>query len=218
MSIRVSLRNGVIISNLFRLLMVFSAVGSIIENNYINVLTACVAFALSYLPSFLRKKRYLYLPVQFQIVLTLFFFASLYLGSIKGFYYRYWWWDTLLHTASGFMLGLVGFLLVYTLNSHKRKAFTLSPFFIVLFSFCFAMTIGTMWEIYEFSMDSLFGWDMQKSGLVDTMFDLIADMIGAATSSIYGYIYIREHHKNRNKKNRHHDIIDTIRQFKTEKH
>ena len=202
MKFRISLRTELIIANIFRVIMVFSALGSIFEQNYLNVLTAVVAFALSYL------------PVQFQVVITLFFFASLYLGSIKGFYYRYWWWDTLLHMTSGFILGLVGFLFVYTLNNYKREAFSLSPFFIAFFAFCFSMTVGAIWEIYEFTMDSLFGWDMQKSGLMDTMFDLMADMVGAACSSIYGYFFVSEHNKKSKKKNRPHDFIDKIKKFK----
>ena len=213
MKLNFSLRNTFVISNLFRVIMLLSAGGSILEKNYLNVLTAMIAFGLSYLPYLLRKRRFLYLPVQFQVVITLFFFSSLYLGSIKGYYLRYWWWDIMLHTSSGFILGLVGFVLVYTLNSHKGKTVSLSPFFIAMFAFNFAITIGALWEIYEFTMDSVFGWSMQKSGLIDTMWDLIVDMIGAAVSAIYGYIYVKEHNRRKKSRKKHHDLLDEINEF-----
>ena len=48
-----------------------------------------------------------------------------------------------------------------------------------LFSFCFAITMGTIWEIYEFGLDQVFGLYMQRSGIVDTMTDLMVDTVGA---------------------------------------
>ncbi len=39
-------------------------------------------------------------------------------------------------------------------------------------------------------MDQIFGLNMQKSGLQDTMWDLIVDVAGAAFMSILGWGYI----------------------------
>jgi hypothetical protein len=53
------------------------------------------------------------------------------------------------------------------------------------------LSIGALWEIFEFLMDSLFGLNMQKSGLIDTMWDLIVDALGALVISILGYLYLK---------------------------
>lgn len=104
----------------------------------------------------------------------------------------------MLHTTSGFVLGIIGFMFIYLLNKNYTTNVTLSPFFIALFAFCFAVMIGVIWEIYEFSLDRLLGYNMQKfrglgqDGLVDTMLDLIVDSLGALVISILGYFNIKE--------------------------
>jgi hypothetical protein len=127
-----------------------------------------------------------------QIIMIIFAFASLYLGELQDYYYRFWWWDTMLHTFSGIILGLVGFILIYILNRDDHIDVVLSPIFIGLFTFTFAVSIGVFWEIFEFAMDSFLGMNMQKTGLVDTMWDLIADCIGGGIAAVYGYKYLKE--------------------------
>ena len=121
----------------------------------------------------------------------MFIFASLFLGEYHGYYTRFWWWDALLHTASGFILGILGFLLVHVMNEKEELELHMKPAFVALFAFLFAIGIGTLWEIFEFTMDNLFGLNMQKSGLVDTMTDLIVDAVGAFIIAILGYGYLR---------------------------
>jgi len=109
----------------------------------------------------------------------------------------YWWWDVVLHTGSSLLLGIIGFLLVYVLNEKDDINLDLTAGFMGLFAFVFAVALGALWEIFEFTMDTLFGMNMQKtmfddtSGLTDTMWDLIVDTIGAAIISILGYGYFR---------------------------
>ncbi|WP_230868762.1 hypothetical protein [Iocasia frigidifontis] len=98
----------------------------------------------------------------------------------------------MLHTFSGIILGFVGFILIYFLNRDENIDILLNPLFIAIFSFTFAVSIGVVWEIFEFSMDSLFGFNMQKSGLVDTMWDLIADCIGGSIAAYCGYNYLKK--------------------------
>ena len=116
---------------------------------------------------------------------------SLFLGEFGDYYNRFWWWDVVLHSGSAFLLGILGFLLVYVLNEKKDVNLDLHPQFIALFAFLFAIGIGTLWEIFEFFMDQVFGLNMQKSGPVDTMWDLIVDVIGAGLIAIVGWGYIK---------------------------
>ena len=108
-------------------------------------------------------------------------------------------------------MGIVGFLLVYLLNESKRVELHMTPVFISLFAFLFAGTIGTLWEVFEFSMDQLFGLNMQKpmmgdpSGLTDTMWDMIVNAMGAFIISFMGWWYL--------KRKRTFFVKDWIREF-----
>ncbi|MDB5181347.1 MAG: hypothetical protein JWP13_110 [Candidatus Saccharibacteria bacterium] len=147
------------------------------------------ALVLSYLPQLLASQVQVKLPLQFQFVITLFLYASLFLGEVGGYYEKFWWWDVVLHAGSAFAFGFVGFLALYLLYlRHKIEA---SPFLISVFAFSFGMAIGAIWEIFEFAMDQLFGLNMQRSGLRDTMWDLIIDGIGSGTASVIGYVYLK---------------------------
>ncbi|MGB3314193.1 MAG: hypothetical protein WBB85_07255, partial [Albidovulum sp.] len=101
----------------------------------------------------------------------------------------FWWWDLALHGGSAIAFGLVGFLFVFMLFEGDRYA---APAWAVAFaSFCFALSIGTLWEIFEFAMDQAFGLNMQKSGLPDTMGDLIVNTFGAGIGALAGFFYLK---------------------------
>ncbi len=136
------------------------------------------------------------IPSEFQVLAVIFVFAALFLGEVRRWYERIWWWDIGLHASSGLLLGLVGFLLVYVLNENERVDLHMRPRFVALFAFLFALAVGALWEIFEFAMDRLFGANMQKpmfgdpSGLTDTMWDLIVDAAGAFAISTLGWWYM----------------------------
>jgi len=115
----------------------------------------------------------------------------LFLGETRDYYDRFWWWDIALHATSGSLLGVLGVLLVYVLNEDPKINMRMKPGFVAVFAFTFAMAAGALWEIFEFGMDQLFGMNMQKSGLVDTMTDLIVDAAGALVVSLVGYFYMK---------------------------
>ncbi len=139
-----------------------------------------------------------YIPPEFQIMTVAFVFSTLFLGEIRGFYIRLWWWDIALHTSSGLLLGVLGFLLVYMLNENANVELSMKPRFVAIFALLFAVALGAFWEIFEFSVDQCFGTEMQKemlgdpSGLTDTMWDLIVDTLGALIISLFGWWYMRQ--------------------------
>ena len=137
---------------------------------------AIITLILFMLPTILARKLKLKLPPILQIVLLLFLFASMYLGEIRGFFYKYSWWDNMLHFWSAMMLGYLGFLLIYTLNKDKDMNLKLSPFFISLFTFCFAMMIGVLWEVFEFLVDEFTGANMQKARYLMYVDGIIQDI------------------------------------------
>lgn len=150
---------------------------------------AVLTLGLTLLPTPLFRRLGIRLPTGFLVWIVVFIFATIFLGEAFDFYNRYWWWDLILHAGSALGFGLVGFLFVFTLFEGDRYA--APAWALALIAFCMAVTIGALWEIFEFGMDRGFGLNMQKSGLVDTMGDLIVDVIGAAIGALAGFFYLR---------------------------
>lgn len=152
---------------------------------------------LTLFPLVLARRYSVFVPPEFALLAVVFVFASLFLGDVHGYYARFWWWDIALHTGSGFLLGIVGFLLVHILNETTEIGMKMKPGFVAFFALLFAVGVGVVWEIFEFAADELLGTNMQKpmlddaSGLTDTMWDLIVDTLGALTISVLGYGYLK---------------------------
>lgn len=178
-------------------ILLVGVVGALWEQQWLTAVVTIGILLVTFLPLLLARRFRVVIPAVFELLAIAFVFASLFLGEVRGFYTRFWWWDIVLHTASGFLLGIIGFLLVHVLNEIKEVDLHLKPGFVALFAFLFALGMGTLWEVFEFSMDSLFGMNMQKamsgdaSGLTDTMWDLIVDAVGALVVSMLGYIYLK---------------------------
>ncbi|MEO7010044.1 MAG: hypothetical protein ABI156_12925 [Caldimonas sp.] len=163
------------------------------EGLWVSAVWLLAIMAVTSAPAILGDRLPVRIPPEYEILAILFVFASLFLGEFRSYYERFWWWDIALHTTSGLLLGILGFLLVYVLNENKRIDMHMRPGFVALFAFVFAIGVGTLWEIFEFAADRIFGTRMQKpmlgdaSGLTDTMWDLIVDTLGAAAISIFGW-------------------------------
>jgi len=179
-----------------QVILIVGLILSLYEKQWVNALMILGILFLSYIPDILGKRMQIYIPPQFQMLAILFVFASVFLGEIRGFYFRYFWWDTMLHTWSGLLQGIFGFLLVYLLNENKDADLFMKPRFVAFFSFVFAVATGAVWEIFEFLMDTFFGLNMQKpmlgdpSGLTDTISDMVVNTLGAAIISVLGYFYL----------------------------
>ncbi|MCZ0812132.1 MAG: hypothetical protein ACQEVT_12820 [Pseudomonadota bacterium] len=150
---------------------------------------ALATLALSMAPVYVAKWADIRVPPSFIAALGIFVAGTLFLGEVFDFYGRLWWWDMAMHASSAIGFGLIGFLLVFMMFQGDRYA--APPIAVAFFAFCFGMTIGTLWEIFEFGMDQLFGFNMQKSGLLDTMSDLIVNMIGAVIGAASGFAYLK---------------------------
>jgi hypothetical protein len=165
----------------------------VLRRDWENVfLTATVAL-LTWAPVFLDRQYRIIIPPEFNCIAALFVFLSLFLGSATDFYYKYWWWDIVLHTGSGFLLGIVGFIALFWLNSTDRIPRGMQPGFICFFAVTFAVFLGVLWEVFEFVVDRFTSANMQstETGVVDTMQDLIVDTIGAVIVALMGYAYAR---------------------------
>ncbi len=210
-----------VISWIVRGLLVFAFIEAVVYERYENLFIIVLTFIMTFYPAILENKLRVYLPSSLQVVITLFIFASQFLGELKDFYYKISWWDEMLHFISGSILGIIGYMFVYFLNKKHIKETKLSPFFVTMFAFCFALTMGVIWEIFEFTADRLLNLNMQKfrlpgeDGLVDTMTDLIVDAIGALIVTTIGYIYMKDKKKILSRKGKMNEWI--IKQQEIEK-
>ena len=167
------------------------------DERWMHAFLVVAVMAAALVPVIAPRRLGVVIPSELQILAILFIFATLFLGEVRAYYTRFWWWDLALHATAGLLLGLVGFLAVYILNENDRVDLQLRPSFVALFAFFFSVAIGALWEIFEFAMDRTFGLTMQKpmlrdpSGLTDTMWDLIVDTLGAAAMSIMGWRYMK---------------------------
>lgn len=167
------------------------------DGQWINAFLVMAIMAITLSPAVIGRRFRVHIPPEFQVLAVVFVFAALFLGEMRSYYARFWWWDIALHTSSGLLMGIFGFLLVYVLNEDERANIHMRPRFMTLFAFLFAVTVGTLWEIFEFSMDRIVGTTMQKpmlgdpSGLTDTMWDMIVNALGALAISGLGGWYMK---------------------------
>lgn len=114
-------------------------------------------------------------------------------------------WDMVLHSLSGVLFAAVGLglgsLLLYNQPAGKLKTAA-----IVLFSFFFSLSVGFLWEIFEFTVDTVSptsstqGWaegilesypdgtylvnSRRGTALLDTMEDMILHLLGSLVTLI----------------------------------
>ncbi len=178
-----------VIARLLQLAIFVLVIVLLINQQWLNAFTGAFVFTLTFVPAILERQLSLYLPVEFTLITTAFLYASFVLGEVRDFYVRFWWWDLMLHSLSALMIGIIGFLMVYVFYMTNRVI--IAPIYVAIITLCLSVTTGTLWEIFEFSMDWFFQFNMQKSGLVDTMTDLMVNAVGGLLAAILGYLYVR---------------------------
>ena len=149
-----------------RLLVIFTMVRTALRGDFESVFLCGLTLVLLILPSVFSRRLQIELPTTLEIIVLLFIFAAEILGEINSFYIRVPNWDTMLHTLNGFLCAAAGFALVDMLNRHDRFSFKLSPFYLALVAFCFSMTVGVLWEFFEYAGDMFLGLDMQKDTVI----------------------------------------------------
>jgi hypothetical protein len=175
-----------------------------VRSDYVLMFLQCIlGIIVMFLPSIIERELRIDIPSYMHIAFVIFLYCAIYLGEIRSFYYKFQYWDLVLHCFSALMLGAIGFSVVSILNGAERIKINLSPLFVALFAFNFALTMGVLWEFHEFLADGAFGLNMQKfayesgklmagrEALTDTMQDLIVDAIGAFIMASVGYISLK---------------------------
>ena len=160
---------------ILRIVVLLTLVSSIIRGEYENAFVCLLVLFLFMLPLFIQQNFGIELPSTLEIIILLFIFASEILGELGCFFITYPNWDAILHTTTGFLCAATGFALIDILNRNSKIKFELSPVYVSLVAFCFSMTIGVLWEFFEFGMDRLFLMDMQKDTIIHSITSVMLD-------------------------------------------
>ena len=160
---------------ILRLIVLATLVSSVLRGEYESAFICLLVLALFMLPFFIQQNFGIELPSTLEIIILLFIFAAEILGELKCYFITFHHWDTMLHTTTGFLCAATGFALIDILNRNSRIKFQLSPIYVALVAFCFSMTVGVLWEFFEFGMDRLFQMDMQKDTVVNSITSVMLD-------------------------------------------
>lgn len=171
-------KSSFIVYLVLRAIVLLMLVLQLVNRNYENVFLCILTLMLLVIPSLVQVTFKVELPTTLEIIILVFIFAAEILGEISEFYLVFPFWDVVLHTLNGFLAAAIGFSLVDLLNRSERTVFTLSPLFTAIVAFCFSMTIGVVWEFFEFGMDQLLGYDMQKDTVIHTIRSVTLDPNG----------------------------------------
>ena len=211
-------RRSFIVFSILRILVIATMIRQFMLGNFESFMLCILTLILLFLPSVIEVRFRVALPQSLQIIIYCFIYAAEILGEVNSYYTAIPIWDTMLHTLNGFLAAAVGFSMVMLLDKNDSIIFDLAPGYLALVAFCFSMTIGVMWEFFEFSMDSsvmlnergmqvpvvirnikevtVNGQVLPMSGyldvgLIDTMKDLFVNFIGALVFSVIGYFALR---------------------------
>ncbi len=155
---------------ILRTIVILVLIRSLFNGHLDNAIVCAFVLLLYVLPQFVENRMNIEIPSVLEIVIFVFVFMAEILGELDSYYLKYEHWDTILHTSSGFLLAAVGFSLVNLLNKSERVRVQLSPVYLAVVAFCFSMTMGVLWEFFEFAADRWLLFDMQK----DTVLSRIA--------------------------------------------
>ncbi len=170
-------------------LVIITMITSFLRGDFNSVFLCVLTLILFLIPFWINKNLNIDIPNVLEIIIFLFIFSAEILGEINNFYGNIPHWDTILHTLNGFLCAAIGFSLIDILNNSERFHINLSPIFVSLVAFCFSMTIGVMWEFFEFGVDQILKYDMQKDRIVQTISTVTLEPNGENDPVVVDNIY-----------------------------
>lgn len=160
---------------ILRIIAIGSLIHALVRGEYESAFVCVLALVLFLLPHFIERTFRIDIPNTLEVIILLFIFAAEILGELQNYYHQFPHWDMMLHTVNGFLCAAVGFSLVDILCRNKQDKFRLSPLYMAIVAFCFSMTVGVMWEFFEYGMDCIFHTDMQKDTVIHALHSVTLD-------------------------------------------
>jgi hypothetical protein len=178
-----------IILNLIRLALLLAIFLGFTNNRNLVLIGAIIGLFLTFLPTILKKIFKVKMPKEFDLVVIILIYGILFLGEVRGLYSQFWWWDVFLNLLATLALGFIGLTIVSYM--YKMEKIDTSPYVIAFIVFSFVFSLAALWEVLEFIMDLVLGFELQKFSLQDTMSDLITAAVGSFISAILSFLYIK---------------------------
>ena len=114
-------------------------------------------------------------------------------GTMLSLYDVFPAYDIILHFASGILLLFAGHYILERLTG-RTAGLNLPRGLILFHCWLFSVAAAGVWEIFEFSVDQLLGFDSQLNSLVDTMTDIIAGTCGAIIGIFLLWLFLCKRH------------------------
>ena len=184
-----------------------------LDTTVFQLMQCVMALVIFNVPLFISRKFKCYIPNFITILLYIFIFMHFILGEIYRAYDHILLYDKFLHTSSGMVFCLLSLSIVWLFNNSEDGKVKLSPFFVVLFTFCFTLTLEYLWEIVEYGCDRLIGLNMQRwqdsivetlpngdtvhsvpwgNAIADTMGDMIVNVVGSFVMCVIIYVSMKK--------------------------
>jgi hypothetical protein len=189
---------AILLLSIFVLILIITAIRMLIIQKWDKFFGSAALILFSFVPFVLSRRAYkknIYIPYYLHSTFLIFVFAALYLGPILEFYKKFWWWDIAIHVVSGLVLTTIGSFIIHVISYKGLTNFKNVPFFEVCFCFFLSVSLHSVWEIYEFVSDVLFKTKMMEFDLIDTMSDMLLNLIGSVIASVYYYLKIKYRQK-----------------------
>ena len=164
---------------IIRTMVIFVMIRAAFRQEFESVFVCLLSLILLMMPAIIERTLKIDLPTTLEIIIMVFIFAAEILGEIGEYYVKFPYWDTMLHTTNGFLCAAIGFSMVDILNRSERTSLKLSPIYMSVAAFCFSMTVGVLWEFFEFAADMLVHTDMQKDTVIDAIYSVALNPTGA---------------------------------------
>lgn len=124
-----------------------------------------------------------------QTLLNIFLAFGVVIGYVVNTKTNFGYMDIIEHFLAGVIASYFAYEFAIAFQGKTRH---LSPALASMFALCFSVFLLVAWEFYEFTMDRLYGYTLQRSfildegGLVDTMVDMILGGAGA----VFGMFWV----------------------------
>lgn len=152
-----------LLDNILRIIIVILILVKIINLEFEDIGMLVLTFILTFYNWFLKKVFKINLNIYSRILLSLLIFLAQCLGTTLNFYDLYDNWDLIVH----FIFGIVMFIVGYDIFSNLDKRYCdikLNKKIKIIFTILFALSVGSIWEMYEYSVDGILNLDTQRTG------------------------------------------------------
>ena len=179
------------IERVVQLMILILSIISFLQSDPFWGIMCIISLLIVYIPGIIQRELKITLSLELEILM----FGALLLhllGGVLNLYTAYNW-DFLTHLVSSILTAVIGFISIVIIDRYVNSV-KLNSFLIILFVILFTLAVGVLWELGEFFSDYFFGTEEQH-GYLDTMSDLLIDLLGGIIMAVVSPLYLRGYPK-----------------------